>query len=189
VKAGRQAARLLVALLLILPAACASMSGNTPATNEPAKTGTSIGPYSEFSGRLLVMEPKRRWQVLLQWRALQPDSGWLRLTHAASSTVVELRWQHQDMQMRDNSSNDWREISPQQLAEQGIVLPPRQLASLLLGKTPDHFQLKAGKDGDDLTWESTGSEPFVRLQWQKSSHRLTMTDMAHGRRAILLIQP
>jgi len=68
-------------------------------------------------------------------------------------------------------------------------LPPRQLASLLLGQTPDHFQLKAGKDKDNLTWESTGSDPFVRLQWQESSHRLTMTDMAHGRRAILLIQP
>lgn len=183
-KLRRTAGALFILWLLMLLSACASLH-----EKQATQATASIGPYSEFTGRLLVMEQQRRWQVQVQWKALEQESGWLRLTHAASNTIIELRWQRQAMQMRDNSTNSWQAISQRELADQGIVLPPRQLAALLLGKTPEHFRLKAGKDRDHLVWESRGLDAFIRLQWQESRHRLTMTDMTHGRRAILLIQP
>jgi len=173
-------------IVLLMLSACASLPGK----QSPADTKTtSIGPYSEFTGRLLVMDQQRRWQVQVQWKAIEPESGWLRLTHAASNTVIELRWDHQTMQMRDNSANNWQRTSQKILSDHGIVLPPNQLAALLLGEIPEHFQLKTSNDKDNLVWESRGLDQFVRLQWQESTHRLTMTDMTHGRRAILLIQP
>ncbi|MDX8407337.1 MAG: lipoprotein insertase outer membrane protein LolB [Mariprofundaceae bacterium] len=173
--------------VLLLPAACSSLPGKTPTTTHMEKTAV-MGPYSEFSGRLLVMQPRRRWQVSLQWAASSPGQGWLRLSHAASNSVIELRWQNQDMQLRSNTHTAWQAISERQLAEQGIVLPPQQLAALLLGHVPDHFVQKPGNGRDDIIWESQGLKSFMRLQWRASSQRLSMTDMTHGRRAILIIQ-
>ncbi len=183
----RRISRLLLAALLFLLAACTSLTGK-PVPDATIEKPAMLGPYSELSGRLLVMEPRRRWQVLIQWHAERLDIGWLRLTHAASNTVIELRWQHQNMQMRSSNASSWQHISRKELAEQGIVLPPRQLALLLLGQTPEHFVQKPATGHDDIIWESRGVKPFIRLQWQASSRRLSMTDMTHGRRAILIIE-
>jgi len=174
-------------VLLLLPwlNACTSLSEKKLLT----ETKPAMGPYETFSGRLIVMEPRRRWQVQLQWQAMQANQGWVRLTHVASNKVVELRWQDQSMQMRSNSALSWQETGQKQLAEQGIVLAPRQLATLLLGNTPAHFQRKHNTNADTIIWDSHGLKPFVRLQWQQKSHRLTMTDMTHGRQAILIIEP
>ncbi|WP_176958272.1 hypothetical protein [Mariprofundus sp. KV] len=145
---------------------------------------TSIGPYSDFAARLIVIEPKRRWQVMLQWRADSPDRGDVRLTHAATGTVIELRWFANQMQLRSTASRMWEPVDSTQLGSQGIVIPPQQLASILLGQMPSHFIHK--KEG---LWESRASGSPIRLQWTASMHKLTMTDIKHGRRATMLIQP
>ncbi|NWF37884.1 hypothetical protein F3F96_01835 [Mariprofundus sp. NF] len=145
---------------------------------------TSIGPFSNFTARLIVIEPKRRWQVMLQWHADSPDRGDVRLTHAATGTVIELRWLDDQMQLRSTQSRMWEPIEAVQLGSQGIVIPPQQLASILLGQMPGHFINK-----QEGLWESRASGNPIRLQWTPSLHKLTMTDIKHGRRATMLIQP
>ena len=170
----------LVALLItvVIASGCAKQPLFTSA--EP----TTIGPYSNFSGRLIVIEPKRRWQVILQWHADTPERGDLRLTHAASGTVVEFRWFGSRMQSRDNQSQLWKAVDAAQLATQGMVIPPQQLASILLGKMPADFIEKRPN-----LWESSASGSLIRLQWEASSKQLMMTDTKHGRQVKLLIQP
>jgi len=149
-----------------------------------AETAASIGPYPAFSGRLIVIETTRRWQTTLNWKAESPEQGWLRLTHAASGTVVEFRWLHETMQVRDNKNTTWKQINQHQLSQQGIVLPPQQLASVLLGKIPNHFKQKK-----PFHWESLASGSLIKLEWNSDRHRLMISDIKHGRRATLIIQP
>lgn len=170
-------ARLLILATLALTS-CASMPGKGDGLP------SSIGPYSRFDGRLIVIEPSRRWQVLLRWHADSRQQGWLRLTHAATGKVVEFQWLNEQMHIRDNSHPEWQQIGRQRLAEQGIVIPPQQLASILLGSMPSQFKRKNGN-----TWESRQSGGLIRLEWQAEQQKLTMTDMRHGRKATLIIQP
>jgi len=150
---------------------------------EPARVPSAIGPYRNFSGRLIVIEPTRRWQVMLKWQAETAAQGRVRLTHAASNRVAELQWQHENIQMRDNEHPDWQIIGRQKLAEMGIVMPPQQLASILLGNMPAHFQRK-----NDNTWESRQTGDLIRLHWQADRRKLSLTDIRHGRQATLIIE-
>lgn len=145
---------------------------------------TTIGPFKSLSGRLIVIEPDRRWQVVIQWHAETPERGEVRLAHAATGTVVEFRWAGPYMQIRDGNASSWRSLTNRELGEHGIVIPPKQLASILLGRMPAHFVRKKG----DL-WESRKSGHPIRLQWLSSSRKLIMSDIKHGRRATLIIQP
>jgi len=120
---------LLTALFL---ASCA-----TPITERTHRS--SIGPFSTFSARLIVIEPAHRWQVLVDWDAPTAAHGTLRLTHAASNTVIEFRWQGRLMYIRDGSSNAWRSITTAQLAEHGIFIHPARLAAILSGQMPADF--------------------------------------------------
>ena len=167
----------LMLLALSWLAACATL---------PDKSGqpSSIGPYPQFNGRLIVIEPSRRWQVLVNWQANSARKGWLRLTHAATGRVVELKWQHALMLVRDDSHPEWQEISRQQLAAEGIVIPPEQLAAILLGRMPAHFKRKNGS-----TWEGKQNGGLIRLVWQAEQKKLSITDITHGRTARLFIQP
>jgi len=87
------------------------------------------------------------------------------------------------MEVRDNRTPFWRDIQPAELAEHGIVLPPNQLASILLGNMPSHFHQKKNN-----MWESKQSGSLIRLQWQAERQMLTISDIQHGRVAKLLIQ-
>ncbi len=178
-----RAGRLTLVICLLLTGGCAGMHDDV----RPEKPIAAVGPYADFSGRLLVIEPHRRWQVLVQWHADSPDRGHLRLTHAASGSVIELRWQQQQMQMRSGTSPAWQRISPQQLAGEGIVLPPWQLARLLLGGIPEHFSLRPAHEPGKAIWESRTVQGLLRLEWTAASRRLVMTDLARGRRATLII--
>ena len=169
---------LLFLLLALLFSGCAK---KIDPRGEPAIT---IGPYAEFTGRLIVIETTRRWQTALDWKAESPEQGWLRLTHAATGTVVEFRWLNNFMEVRDNKNRYWKSINQSQLSQQGIVLPPQQLAAILLGKMPEHF-----KQTKTTEWESLTSGNLIRLQWNPDTYRLTITDIKHGRRATLIIQP
>jgi len=145
-------------------------------------TPINIGPYPSFSGRLLVLEPRRRWSVEIDWQAAIADSGKIRLIHALSGIVVDFRWSGTYMEIRDNKMPYWRYIPQQQLTEHGLVIPPQQLASILLGHMPDHF-----KQTKHDTWESKASGSLIRLRWQASYQKLTITDLKHGRIAKLII--
>lgn len=128
------------------------------------------------------MEPNRRWQVMLDWQADTPSRGQARLTHAASGMVVELRWQRNDIRLRDSNSPEWRKVSTEQLAEHGIVVSPYTLSQFLAGQIPPGFR-KTGPD----TWESKRSGGLVRVAWQAETQRLELSDIRHGRRATLII--
>jgi len=166
---------------MLLMGGCAGTAQYQP---DESATAVSIGPYPSFSGRLIVLEPTKRWQVLINWESIQPERGRLRITHAATGTVVELRWQGKTMQIRDNREPDWRPIGLEQLSEHGIVIAPQALASILLGRMPAHFKATGAQ-----TWESRKSGSLIRLRWQPQTHKLTMTDMKYGRKATLIIQP
>ena len=179
----RRPASILPAGLLLL--AMLAFSSCAPLTGKPdAGTPSSIGPYTQLNGRLIVIEPNRRWQVLLNWQAASRQQGWLRLTHAASGRVVELEWRHARMRVRDDSHPDWQKINHQQLAAEGIVIPPQQLAAILLGTMPAHFRRKNG-----TTWEGKQNGGLIRLEWKDEQKKLSITDMTHGRTATLFIQP
>jgi len=170
---------MLCLVIILAVSGCASISSHK--TNVPV-TSVAIGPYPSFSGRLIVIEPTKRWQVLLKWQASNPEHGWLRITHAATGTVIELRWQGRIMQIRDNQQPSWRPIEPEALSEHGIIIPPHDLAAILLGKMPAHFKQKS-----EQIWESMESGHLIRLRWQQERNRLTITDMKYGRKAILNI--
>ena len=165
-------------LAISLLAGCATVS-KTPEPTTPV-----IGPYPAFSGRLLVIEPNKRWQVSIDWHAEQPDTGELRLTHAASGTVIELNWQKPDMQLRDSRHPRFRSLASAELAAQGLFLPPWTLASILLGNMPPEFE--ETRTGE---WQAHLNDALVRLQWQQQEKRLTLTDITHGRQATLIITP
>jgi len=141
-----------------------------------------IGPYRTIHARLLVIEPTRRWQVLLDWQAESTAKGHARLVHAASNSVIELRWKQNNIELRDNHSPRWRSISIEQLAEQGIVVSPFTLSHFLAGRTPPGFHSKQANH-----WESNRDGNLVRVIWDDASQRLELSDIKHGRRATLII--
>jgi len=155
------------------------------ATTKPHAPDTSIGPFNTFTGRLIVIEPTRRWQVLVNWDGT-PDKGIVRLTHAASNRIVQVVWDHEAMQIRDNTdrSRQWRSVNKQALSENGIILPPQQLARILSGDMPDGLIEK--RHGE---WEGRVDASFLRIKWFDKQQRLELTDMTNGRTAILIIQP
>ncbi len=164
-------------LLTLLMSACATI--------ERHEAVSSIGPYQNFTGRLIVIEPTRRWQAIIHWDG-QPDKGQIRLTHAASNRIVLVSWEGERIRMIDNQNpaDGWKLIDNRQLQSTGIILPPQQLAMILNGTVP-HF-LKEQKPN---LWRGKIDGTLVLLKWIDTRKRLEITDMTHGRKAILMIQP
>lgn len=170
--------RVAVALMLtLLVAGCVT----TKRDISPA----SIGPFTTFSGRLIVIEPTRRWQVIVDWNGT-PEKGDVRLTHAASNRIVLVKWDDEKTLILDNSdqSRSWRSISGEALAEKGIILPPRQLARILSGEMP--AELIEKQHGE---WEGRIDNSFLRIKWFDEKQRLELIDVTHGRTATLIINP
>jgi len=134
-----------------------------------------------FQGSLLVFSPKHRFQVLIEWSA-DVNQGHARLTHPASGRVVELRWQGEVLSMRENQASGrlWKHIKLEQLYDMGIVLPPWVLAKVLHRQIPPSLH----PQGHDV-WQGKMNDSVIQLRWQNDYHRLTMTDITHGRKAIL----
>jgi len=158
---------------------------NGCATTKPHEPATSIGPFNTFTGRLIVIEPARRWQVIIDWNGT-PIEGTVRLTHAASNRIVQVAWDPEVMQIRDNAdrSQQWINVSKEALSENGIILPPQQLAQILSGSMP--VELVEKRSGE---WEGRIDGSFIRIKWLDEQQRLELIDMTHGRTAILIIQP
>jgi len=165
-------------------AAIAALLLSSCATVKPADHASGIGPYTELSGRLLVIQSARRWQVELDWHGT-PAAGHARLTHAASNRIVELDWSGSHIRIRDNQQDTaWRHVSARQLEEQGIIMPPRQMAELLGGKLPAGFKERAPN-----RWEGELRGSHLRIDWMPESRRLTILDVTRGNKLVLLIQP
>jgi len=137
-------------------------------------------PLAEIHGRLLVIEPARRWQAMLDWHASSPDQGWLRISHAASGRIIELRWKETHLWLRDNQTvaADWRLVSPDELASHGIVLLPNEMAAFFTGHPPADFS-RIRPD----QWVTVRGKNRIRVEW--NGKRLTATDIKHGRQAIV----
>jgi len=132
----------------------------------------------------MVMQPKRVWQAMIDWQAKQPDEGKIRIVHAVSSRIVEFRWQHNEIWLRDNqaASLKWRLISKEELADNGIVITPQELSEFLAGHIPAGFQPKGSN-----RWMINRNNNHVRVEWNAQKKRLIFSDIKHGRKATLII--
>ncbi len=143
---------------------------------------TAYTPITTFSGRLLVMAPKHRFQVEIDWQANE-EKGQLRLTHALSGRVVFVRWQGHRMFWLDNHEQlSWQPLSAQALKDMGIILPPWQLAKIFLGQMPDSMHSK-----DKRKWEGAWLGTPMQIKWSSNYKRLELIDYKHGQRAVVMI--
>jgi len=164
----------IVLIILLSLSACASIPDAAPVSG--------IGPYQDIKARLLVIEPKHRWQVMLDWHTELASRGHARLVHAASNWIIELRWQGSHISIRDNHSPDWRRVRLSELAERGIVIAPHTLSEFLAGGIPAGF-----RETRTNQWENRKDGKLIRVLWRPQSHRLEISDIRHGRRATLMI--
>lgn len=139
-------------------------------------------PIKSFSGRLLVLDPKHRFQVELDWLASE-ERGLLRLTHALSGRVVFVHWQGQNMYWRDNDKMlNWQGMSVAQLHEMGVLLPPWTLAKIFLGQYPDTMHSK-----DERLWKGEWDGHKLQIKWINHYKRVEITDFKRGRKAVVII--
>lgn len=143
----------------------------------------NVPVYDAFSGRLIVITPKQRWQTTIQWRSPSEEEGWLRLTHAATGRIVELRWQGNRMWVRDNLAPQPRSLEGKDLADQGIPLDPRTLSAFL------HGRLQNATRKGPRTWSMNTPTSRIELRWDRKGRRLTLLDAKHGNKALIVIDP
>jgi len=184
----RREIKLIQSLLVLLLCLCVlGACRNTHTVQQNITThasSTGIGPYTEFTGRLLVIQKAKRWQVMLNWKAKTPDQGWLRLHHAASSRVIEVKWQDHHLQTRDNNDRPprWHSTTPAYLQQQGINISPEDLTLFLLGQLPQGFYEKKKNE-----WHGYRGKSVLRVVWNPNRQSLMIMDMHQGSKIVLLI--
>jgi len=169
-----------ISCTLLFLTACSTLQQST-STQE----NIAYKPWHNFDGQLSVLASAHRWQVRIHWQA-DLESGKARLTHAATGRIIELQWQGKHIQARDNQSSTtaWQPIKIATLMQYGIVLPPQDIAKILHHQIPISFKAKGGG-----IWQGKLHNNIIRLRWQNNRHKLTITDITHGRTAILRIFP
>ncbi len=168
--------------ILSLLSGCVSLStGQSFNTRPPLSV---IGPYHRVTARILVMEPKHIWQAMMDWQSEQADEGEIRIVHALSGRIVQFRWRHDKMWLRDNQAGSprWRPISKKGLASHGIIISPRELSEFLGGHVPSGFQ-PTGLN----RWSTHRNNSHVRVEWNAQKKRLIFSDISHGRKVIIII--
>jgi len=130
------------------------------------------------------MQPNHVWQAILDWQSEQPGEGKIRVVHAVSSRIVELRWQHNGMWLRDNQAKNptWRSIKKEELVSHGIVISPQELSEFLAGHVPSGFQPKGVN-----RWVINRNNSNIRVEWNIQKKRLVFSDIKHGRKTTLII--
>lgn len=144
-----------------------------------------IGPYAGFSARLLVIEPTRRWQVMVNWSG-DANEGQARFTHAASNRVLLVHWLGGTTEMLDNQDPEhvWKPISSSELAKQGMIIAPSILASILHNNIPSSFKY-IGKG----RWQGSASMKGIAMFWRSEAEILKISNLSRGREITLMIQP
>jgi len=166
--------------VLALTGCNTAFKGSPPSLAERTASKPII---TQFDGRLLVIEPTRRWQASIHWQA-NLHEGYARLTHAASSYIIEIQWLEENIRMRSNQNPHWQAISKHKLIDLGIILPPQMLAAILHHQIPSVFQSQ-GKQ----TWQGKFNGSLVRFMWKNNMRQLNITDITHGRTAMLKMNP
>lgn len=164
-----------IALISLLLAGCV--------TSWQLQEQSTIGPFTQFSGRLIIIDSAHRWQVLIDWNGT-PESGSARLTHAASNRIISIQWRQDSIRLQDNldPARQWRSVSADALQKHGVILPPKEIARILSGDMPDSLSSKHQNE-----WEGDIADTHVRIRWFPDSRRLELMDVSHGRKAILII--
>jgi len=170
-----------ILISVILLSACANLVVDKPSVSKPSST---IGPYSQITARIMVIEPEHVWQAMLNWQAKQADTGTMRVVHAASGRIVEIRWHDNEIWIRDNQSKSLkaRRIGQKALTAIGIVISPQELSEFLGGHVPSGFQ-STGSD----KWMTQRNHSHVRVMWNPQTKHLVFSDIRHGRKATLII--
>jgi hypothetical protein len=167
----RQINLLCVVLLLLTLAACAKHDAGQ----------LSFLPITTFSGRLLVIDQKHRFQVEIDWQA-EEKQGKLRLTHALSGRVVHVTWQDEKMFWHDNAQNiSWEPLSRQALLDMGVILPPWVLAKVFLGDYPSTMHSK-----DNRLWKGRWGSNELKIKWASEQQRVELVDFKQGKRAVVI---
>jgi len=172
-------------ILFTLASLCLLASCSTIPPSSIISQDDERKPWHSFNGQLSILEPSHRWQVLIHWQA-DLSSGKTRLTHAATGRIIELQWHGKHIQIRNNQADNaaWKDINEDALMHYGIVLPPQTIAAILYHHIPPSL-----KPTQNNTWQGSLHGNNIRLRWQNNYHKLTMTDISHGRTAILRIFP
>jgi hypothetical protein len=167
---------MLAGVLTLLFTACAPHVSPEQATLRPVFT-----PIHAFSGRLLVISPKKKFQVEIDWEATE-NKGELRLTHGLSGRIVEVIWQNEAMLWRDTSVQEaWQTLQEQDLAEMGILLPPWDLAKVFTGDMPASM-----KQVKPLYWQGQWDEADLKVKWSETQQRLELMDLKRGQKAVVI---
>ncbi len=168
----------LAIILLLAFTACVPHQYPSSSNSPPV-----IGPYHDFSARLLVMEPKHRWQVMLRWVG-DEKSGYARLTHGASGRVLQILWEGKRTTLLDNQQSppQWKKVSQQELIQQGFIVSPSVLAGILHNHIPKALHYK--RNG---RWQGSGTWQGITMRWQPKRQNLRLTHIAKGREVRLII--
>jgi len=177
-----------VFIKIIVVLCCISQLTACSAAFKPNDSSLAEKPISkrmitQFDGRLLIIEPTRRWQTIIHWQA-NLHEGYARLTHAASNYIIEIQWLEKSIHIRSNQDTVWQPISTDKLIALGIILPPQVLAAILHNQIPSAFQPQ-----DKQTWQGKFNGSIVRFTWKNDMQQLNIIDITHGRTAILKINP
>ena len=170
-----------IAASALLLSACASFPAYKSSGFRPP---SAIGPYHRITARILVVDPKHVWQAMMDWQSEQPGEGSIRIVHAVIGRIVELRWRHDKMWLRDNQTESpkWRPVSKEELASRGMVISPQELSEFLGGHVPPGFQPKGPN-----RWTIHRNNSHIRVEWNAQKKRLIFSDISHGRKATMII--
>ncbi len=166
-------------LAAVLAAACA---------HKPPHATEAIGPFPSWQGRMLVLAPGHRLQLLVRWQSAGPNAGWARFTHPASGRIVEVRWHGRRILIRDDRSSVWRAVASRELERLGLVLPPAELGGILTGRIPAGFKRTPA---NHPRWQGArsvaGRVHRMRIDWMPEQRTLELTDLSAGARIRILI--
>ncbi|MDX8409508.1 MAG: hypothetical protein R8J84_05625 [Mariprofundales bacterium] len=166
---------LLIALLLL--AGCASHQPFNRATT------TTIGPFPNPHGRILLLG-NHRAQLMFSCQSPSRQQGSCHFTHGASGRVIDIRWHHASIAMRDTSNPLWRKVSEQQLQRLGLTLAPSSLIAILTGTIPDWLQpLRNG------VWQGKHQSQRIRLQWLPEKRQMDAINLSRGNRIRIFLDP
>jgi len=142
---------------------------------------TEFKPKQDFSGRLLVLSQKHRFQLDMDW-AGNATQGKVRLTHGLSGRIVDVRWLNQTMTWRDNQQVlSWQTLTEDDLLEMGVIFPPWVMAKIFMGDLPDTMHTK-----NQRTWKGQIAKHELQIVWADTQQKVELVDLKRGKKAVVM---